>query len=203
MRSMSVIVACCALATILTGCGNYVSNKEYFETSFGPPRMMDDVHAFRSSEAAAVAVPHREAEPRVKVIHLPATAGVDLSSRDPLAALRAGEKIERPVNLNAMSLSVKRELESLERELAQIAARARLKGAAGEAALEPSSRAFRNSAELAAEYIIEARSVRGNGDGQAVTVQLNEALGTAREAVREGAAAVDRLPAAVGSRRVS
>ena len=86
------------------------------------------------------------------------------------------------------------ELESMERSLERIEARAGIKGAAAQAALDPKVRDFNDSVAMIEEYVAEVQQMRNAIAWRDFVASVEESMQNARESVREAARVVSKTP---------
>jgi hypothetical protein len=94
------------------------------------------------------------------------------------------------------SFDVKHQLEAMERDLAELEARAEVKGGgAAEAAVEPAARDLRMYREQIESRLVELQSVEDLSIAARRQAEINELLYDARLSLRRAEAEVNRIPA--------
>src|SRR5262245_2583182 len=197
MRRWQIVSTCVGAGAVMLlaggcDCVNLVSQSEYLDTALAS-RHADEAYGYAEYYRYA---PTRDygyltpgrASPRVVSLGHTVSGG----PADRGVWTGTGEVInENPYTYGSEIVT---ELQSMERSLRRIEARAGIKGAAAQAALQPKVRDFNDSVAMIQESVHEVQRTRDSAAWRDFMASVGESMQNARESVREAAEVVNETP---------
>jgi hypothetical protein len=174
------------MATTLSGCGCLVSRKHYLDTAFGkaPQRTSYRVGGPNSGTAGS------------KIVVIPSADRVvdDEDGDDVIVSPAAAVGVQAlTADQQRYIASVNNQVTAMTTRMNELAASAKIKGAAGEAALAPRQRAFNQTTQQMQSRIDAARSLDAAG-WTALETEVNELLKQAQKSVDDAIRDVEAVP---------
>lgn len=165
MNKFALVFVFSLASMSLSGCGRMVSRSAYLDT------MMAD----RSDSSVMAYVPPSDAPAASSVNRNGVVLATDLRLDDPIALIDASPSSRATQGYHS---AVRREIETLTREMRLLESRAELKGAPSRAALEPKLRTFNSAVDVLKLRLGESRGFYNQ-------LEVDLALTSAQDAARE------------------
>lgn len=182
IRTVGAVSLSVASAFGMTGCGCLVGSKEYLANAKGAGFSIAAEEGFPRYVAAR---PRAAGRAKTVVISMP-----DIK----VEADRKGNDPSSPSFRLYYASVARNQLAALDRELALLENRARLKGGAALAAIDPEVRDYNLSVDLLEESLWEASGARNADEFEPAAHAIAAHLSEARDAVRDAARLVTRTP---------